>query len=194
MGILLGFAPFIVFALLTSVSVSLGLWLAFAAAFVITIRDFVESPTLRLLDAGSVTLFGLMALFTGFIEPSLTLQSVRLVVDASFLGMALVSLGLRRPVTVDYGHEHLPKDVWNTPAFLRANYILTGAWAAGFAVMTAADIASVFIAQVPLSLDIAVGLAALGLAIAFTVRYPVTLAQRNDGHKGAAAQRTAHKS
>ena len=77
MGILLGFAPFIVFALLSSVSVSLGLWLAFAAAFVITIRDFVESPTLRLLDAGGVVLLGLMALFTGFIDPSISLQVVR---------------------------------------------------------------------------------------------------------------------
>jgi len=194
MGILLGFAPFIVFALLTSVSVSLGLWLAFAAAFVITIRDFVESPTLRLLDAGSVTLFGFMALFTGFIAPSLTLQSVRLVVDAGFLGMALVSLGLRRPVTLDYGHEHLPKEIWSTPAFLRANYILTGAWAVAFTIMTATDMAGTVFAQIPLSLDIAVGFAALGLAIAFTVRYPATLAGRNGGRKAAAAQRTAHKS
>lgn len=175
MGILLGFAPFIVFALLTSVSVSLGLWLAFAAAFVITIRDFVESPTLRLLDAGSVALFGLLALFTGFIEPSLTLPSVHLMVDAGFLGMALVSLGLRRPLTLDYGHEHLPKEIWNTPAVRRSHYILTGAWAAAFAVMTAADLAGTWFSKLPISLDIAAGYAALGLAIVFTVRYPARL-------------------
>ena len=189
MGILLGFAPFIVFALLTSVSVSLGLWFAFAAAFVITIRDFVESPTLRLLDAGSVLLFGVLALFTGFIEPSLTLSFVRLLV-----GMALVSLALRRPVTRDYGHEHLPEEIWDTPAFLRTNYILTGAWALAFAVMTAADTAGIFFARIPLSLDIAVGFAALGLVIVFTVRYPAALAVRRGGRKGAAPQTTPHKS
>ena len=33
-----------------------------AAAFVVTIRDFVESPSLRLLDAGSFILFALLAL------------------------------------------------------------------------------------------------------------------------------------
>ena len=194
MGILLGFAPFIVFALLTSVSVSLGLWFAFAAAFVITIRDFVESPTLRLLDAGSVLLFGVLALFTGFIEPSLTLSFVRLLVDAGFLGMALISLALRRPVTRDYSHEHLPAEIRDTPAFLRTNYILTGAWALAFAIMTAADTAGVFFARIPLSLDIAVGFAALGLVIAFTVRFPAALAVRRSRREGAAGQTTPHKS
>lgn len=193
MGILIGFAPFIVFALLTSVSVSLGLWLAFAAAFVIAIRDFVESPTLRLLDAGSVTLFGLLALFTGFIEPSLMLQSVRLLVDAGFLGLALVSLGRRRPLTLDYGHDHLPKEIWDTPAFLRANYILTGGWTLAFALMTAADLAGTWFAEIPLSLDIAVGFAALGLVIVFTVRYPIRVALRSATDKGSTAAAPARK-
>ncbi|HUJ02423.1 MAG TPA: hypothetical protein VLW75_02210, partial [Rhizomicrobium sp.] len=81
MGILLGFAPFILFALATSVSMSLALWLAFAAAFVNTIRDFVASPTVRVLDAGSMALFGSLALYFGFVDPSLSIEAVRLIVD-----------------------------------------------------------------------------------------------------------------
>ena len=194
MGILLGFAPFIVFALLISVSVSLGLWLAFAAAFVITIRDFVESPTLRLLDAGSILLFGLMALFTGFIDPSASLESLRLIVDGGFLAVALISLVLRRPITSEYGHEHVPEAMWNTPAFMRANYILTGIWALAFAVMTAADAAVSYYEEIPLSLGIAIGFAALGLAIAFTVRYPAPLALRRGPTGPEATQPSARKS
>jgi hypothetical protein len=194
MGILLGFAPFIVFALLISVSVSLGLWLAFAAAFVITIRDFVESPTLRLLDAGSALLFGLMALFTGFIDPSASLESVRLIVDGGFLAVALVSLVLRRPLTADYGHEHMPEALWNTSAFMRANYILTAVWTLAFAIMTAADAAVTYYADIPLSLDIAIGFAALGLAIAFTVRYPASLALRRERTDAGATSSSARKS
>ena len=44
MTLLFGFAPFILFALLSRLSADLALWVAFAAAFVVTIRDFVESP------------------------------------------------------------------------------------------------------------------------------------------------------
>ena len=57
MNLVIGFAPFILFTLLSRLSADLALWVAFAAAFVVTIRDFVESPSLRLLDAGSFVLF-----------------------------------------------------------------------------------------------------------------------------------------
>ena len=62
MTLILGFAPFILFAMLSRLSADLALWAAFAAAFVVTIRDFVESPSLRLLDIGSLAVFGLLAL------------------------------------------------------------------------------------------------------------------------------------
>ncbi len=194
MAIVLGFAPFILFVLLSSVSVSLGLWLAFAAAFVITVRDFVESPTLRLLDAGSMFLFGLLALFTGFVEPSLSLEAVRLLVEAGFLILALLSMLRRRPLTLQYGHEHVPEKVWNTPAFVRANYVLTTAWAVAFAAMAAADAVATFDPKAQLSLDIAVGLAALALAIAFTVRYPTALAARSGLLDIPARSKPANKS
>jgi len=71
MNLVAGFAPFILFTILSRLSVDLALWVAFAAAFVITIRDFVESPSLRLLDAGSLTLFALLALGRGFLDPVL---------------------------------------------------------------------------------------------------------------------------
>lgn len=179
MGILIGFAPFIVFVLLSSVSVSLGLWLALAAAFVITVRDFVESPTLRLLDAGGMILFGALALFTGFVDPDLSLQAVRLVVEAGFLILALSSLALRRPLTLQYSHEHVPETMWTAPAFVRANYILTLAWTFAFVAMAAADAVTTFDPKAQMSLDIAVGLAALAMVIAFTVRYPTALAVRS---------------
>ena len=53
MTLLFGFAPFLLFAILSRLSADLALWLAFAASFVVTIRDFVESPSLRLLDGAS---------------------------------------------------------------------------------------------------------------------------------------------
>ena len=73
MTLILGFSPFILFAVLSRLSADLALWAAFAAAFVVTIRDFVESPSLRLLDIGNLTLFGVLALLRGFIAPGLSL-------------------------------------------------------------------------------------------------------------------------
>lgn len=172
MGILLGFSPFIVFSLLTSVSVSLALWAAFAAAFVITIRDFVQSPTLRVLDAGSMVLFGLLAVFAGFIAPGLSIQAMRLIVDSGLFTIAMTTIAIRDPFTLQYAKEQVPQEFWDTPLFLRTNYVISSVWAAAFAVMAAADATVTFNRALPLSLDVAAGLGAMGCAIIFTVRYP----------------------
>ena len=171
MGIMLGFAPYIVFALVSGVSISLGLWLAFAAAFVVTVRDFVESPTLRLLDAGSLLLFAGLALFTGFIDPALSIEAVRLVTDSAFLVMTVASLVRRRPMTLEYAHEAPAKSAASEPPALRMHYVLTLGWGLAFALMTAADTTILLHPAMPLSLDLAAGLALLGLATAFTLRY-----------------------
>lgn len=172
MGILLGFTPFILFSLLTGLSVSLALWVAFAAAFAIGIRDFLRAKTVRLLDAVCLALFALLALYTGFIQPSLAVQAVRMIADAGLLLLAIISLAMRNPFTLQYSRDDAPEELWSTPAFVRANYRLAAVWSVAFAVMTAADACATFNKRFALSLDVAVGLAALALAIVFTVRYP----------------------
>ena len=178
MGILMGFAPFILFALLTNISVSLALWVAFAAAFAIGIRDFAHTRILRVLDVGSTILFGLLALYAGFIQPSLSVQAVRLVVDCGLLLIAATSMTIRNPFTLQYAREQTPQEFWNTPVFIRTNYIITAVWTLAFLVTTAADATATFNKKFPLSLDIGVGLAALALAVIFTARYPVLVRAR----------------
>ena len=178
MGILLGFAPFILFALLTNVSDSLALWVAFAAAFAIGIRDFATTRILRVLDVGSTVLFGLLAIYAGFIQPSLSLQAVRLVIDCGLLLIAAGSMTIGNPFTLQYAREQTPPEFWHTPVFIRTNYIITAVWALSFLVTTAADAAATFNKRFPLSLDIGTGLAALALAVIFTARYPLHVRAR----------------
>ena len=172
MGILLGFTPFILFSLLTGLSVSLALWVAFAAAFAIGIRDFLHSKTVRLLDAVCLAMFALLAIYSGFIQPSLPVQAVRMIADMGFLLLAVISIAMRNPFTAQYARDDAPEELWNAPPFVRANYILAVVWSLAFAVMAAADAYATFNKKFPLSLDVPVGLGALGLAIVFTVRNP----------------------
>src|ERR1700728_269021 len=102
MNLVIGFAPFILFAILSRLSADLALWVAFAAAFVVTIRDFVESPSLRLLDAGSFVLFAALALGRGFLDPGLSLAMVRFIAALSLFALLGLPLALARPFSVDY--------------------------------------------------------------------------------------------
>jgi uncharacterized membrane protein HdeD (DUF308 family) len=136
-------------------------------------------------------LFGLLALYAGFIQPSLSLQAVRLVIDCGLLSIALVSMAIRNPFTLQYAREQTPQEFWDTPVFVRTNYIITMVWALSFLVTTAADATATFNKKFPLSLDIGIGLAALALAVVFTARYPVYVRAHVQRSVAEAARRTA---
>jgi hypothetical protein len=172
MGILLGFTPFIVFALLTGLSVSLAIWVAFAISFALAIRDFASTKTIRVLDGGGMILFGALALIAGFIAPSLSMQALRFIIDTGLLLIAVASLVIRNPFTLQYAREQAAPELWNDAAFIRANYVITAVWALAFAAMAAADAVATFTKHFPLPLDIAAGLGVLAIAILFTARYP----------------------
>ena len=172
MNLILGFAPFIFFSILTRLSLNIALWLAFAAAFAISIRDFVETQALKLLDTGSLALFGLMALYTGFIQQDLNFGAVRLIVDLGLLLLIAGSLIKRKPFSLQYARETAPQDLWMDPQFLRTNYVVTAIWGLAFIIMTTADGIAAFDSSFPVIVSVAASLVSLAGALAFTLRYP----------------------
>lgn len=162
---ILGFLPFVIFTLLANLSQDLALWAAFAAAFALALRDFAQYRVLRPLDTGSLAIFGAVALFAGFVKPDLSVAMTRLVVDLAFCALALLSLFLRRPLTLaDANSAAVERNVQ-----LR-HYGLTWFWAAVFLLMAAADGFADSHKYLPQSLDGAVGLALLLLGFAVSAR------------------------
>lgn len=169
MNLVLGFGPFVLFALLSRLSADLALWIAFAASFVITIRDFIERPQLRLLDGVGLALFGGLALWRGFFDPGLALAALRTIVDLGFTFTIAVSLAGAKPFSLQYAD----KAGWSNAAFLRVNYLISLVWLAAFAAMALADAAVTFTGS-PLYVGIGVSVIALAGAIIFTLRYPAS--------------------
>lgn len=190
LAMILGFVPVIVFTLLMNISQDLAIWAAFAAAFAIAIRDFLHEKLLRFLDAGTTVLFGLLALYAGFVQPGLNVAMTRLIVDAGLLVFTLVSIVLRNPLTLEYAREQVPREQWRTRRFLLTNYGLTGFWAAAFGCMVAADALANFHKDLPPAFDAIVSLVVLMVAAGFTARYPAHLRRRQaliaDAHETAA--------
>ena len=170
MNLVLGFGPFILFALLSRLSADLALWTAFAAAFVVTIGDFIERPALRLLDGVSLILFAGLALWRGFLDPGLTLAALRTIVDLGLTAAILFSLLRKKPFSLQYAG----KNGWNDAEFLRVNYLISLVWLAAFAAMALADAAVTFAGQ-PLYIGIGVSVAAFALSILVTLRYPASV-------------------
>jgi len=170
MNLLVGFGPFIIFALLSRLSPDLALWAAFATAFVVTIRDFIERPVLRLLDSVSLLLFGALALWRGFLDQGLTLAALRVIVDLGLTAAILISLLRRQPFTLQYAG----RDGWSESDFMRVNFVISLVWLAAFCAMVLAD-ALVTFANQPPYLGIGVSIAAFALSILATFRYPASV-------------------
>ena len=172
MGILLGFVPFVVFAILAHAGSSLlGLAAATVTSAGLRFHDHSRGRTPKLLEVGTLVLFaGLTAeVATGDV---LSATAVWVAVDAGLLAIAFVSLALRRPFTLQYAREQVAPELRNTPAFLRVNIIITSVWAAAFLVMTAAEAALVLRPRLSGALVFAIVTAALAGAIWFTCWYP----------------------
>jgi hypothetical protein len=181
MNLVIGFAPFILFSVFSRLSADLALWLAFAAAFVVTIRDFVESPSLRLLDAGSFALFALLALVRGFLDPNLSLVTVRFIAEAFLFLLLGLPLLWKKPFSIEYARLDPREAGWPPHLFLKVNYLVSGAWITAFLAMAVADGAVAFDPELPLYASIAISMVALALAVTFTLRYPALAAKRLNG-------------
>jgi hypothetical protein len=177
MNLVIGFAPFLLFAVLSRLSADLALWVAFAAAFVVTIRDFMESPSLRLLDAGGFVLFALLALGRGFLDPALSLATVRFIAEAALFMLLAIPLALKRPFSAEYARLDPREAGWPPALFLKVNYLVSGTWTAAFLAMAASDGMVAFDARLPLWPSMAVSVTALAAAVTFTLRYPALAAK-----------------
>ncbi|HLH49804.1 MAG TPA: hypothetical protein VKV96_10720 [Roseiarcus sp.] len=169
MQIVLGFAPFIAFALLTRfVGVEGSLWIAAAIAAGLAIRNRFAGRSIKILEAGTIALFGLLALHAALTQSAWSLPLVRVVVDSGLLAIVLLSIAIGAPFTVQYAREQVPPEIQASPVFLRVNKVISAVWALAFAIGLIADLAMEYAPGAPLWLDIAVIVAALAGAARFT--------------------------
>jgi hypothetical protein len=180
MGIFLAFAPFIAFAVVdTFVGSAPALICGALIAGGLLARDWLmlgKSP--KILEIGAVILFALLALFVLTGQGQWSVMGVRLRVDAGLLFIALASIAIRRPFTLQYAREQTPQETWDHPIFIRTNYIITFVWTLAFVVMVAADALMFYRPDVPTYIGIIATIVALVGALRFTAWYPQRLRAR----------------
>jgi hypothetical protein len=174
MGILLAFAPFIVFAFLSRLlGGTEGLVAGAAVSAAPLLRDWLTpGRTPKLLEIGTMILFGALTVYALLGGAAGSIFGVRLAVDSGLLLIVLVSLAIGRPFTLQYAREQVARELWDQPAFIRTNIVITAVWALAFVVLVLADLTLVYHPDVPPRVGIIVTVLALVGAIKFTGWYP----------------------
>ena len=174
MGILLEFAPFIMFAVCDRiVGPNIGLIAAALVAAALIIRDLVTPGRhLKLLAIGTFVLFAGLAAYALLGHVQWSLYGVRLWVDAGLLIVVLLTMVIGRPFTLQYARDQVDPALWTSPLFIRTNYVITGAWAVAFLILALADWVLLRGFGIPKVFGIAVIIGVLYAVFKFTSWYP----------------------
>ena len=107
MGMLLAFAPFLVFAVLDrSLGPAGALAAGAAVAGALVLRDLVRpGGRTKILEVGTFLLFGDLALYSFASGATWSVIGARLVVDAGLLLIVVASLAMGRPFTLQSASE-----------------------------------------------------------------------------------------
>ncbi len=189
MAIFLILAPYGVFAfLMLATSATVSLFASAATCIVAIAIDLVRGRSIKILAAGSAILFAGLGFVLILVHPSPSSSAVKLAVDTGIFLISLGSILVRRPFTLQYAIEAVPAETAAMPGFLRANYMITGAWTAATLLMMAGNVAMLYVQGLPFWSGLAIAFAARNSALYFTRWYPD---YRRIKLEGAAAPKTS---
>jgi hypothetical protein len=178
MGILLGMAPFIGFAVMTHFAPpASSLWVAAVVSGLLIVKEVLHHRSVKVLEAGTFVLFGTLGTVAAIAPVHWDTAIVRSMIDAGLLCIMLLSLVLRRPFTLQYAREQVPSAVAQLPLFVRTNYIITAVWTVAMTIVVVADLALHSLTSLPVWLGTVVISASLTGALGFTTWYPKRLRQ-----------------
>ncbi len=135
---LVGLSPWILYAIVEGKGrLELSAGLALGLAVVIVSANWLLGSSPKLLEFSDVTYFAGLAVLVAFASSGtrawLELWSGE-VANVALVVIALGSILVRSPFTLQYAREDTPKEYWQTPEFLRVNYLISWVWVAAFAI------------------------------------------------------------
>lgn len=183
-----GIAPWILFSVLSSpgrfeVAVSTALGLALLTLWL----SHRRGQGVYALDVIGVLFFAVLAV-VGLIADGGTIDTLELwageLTNMVLVVFVVATILVRRPFTLAYAKKDAPEEYWNTPLFLKVNYVISGVWAAAFAFNAVVGFIGDAVLKDPDNFWTAwvLQLAATFFAINFTEYYP----DRATGDKPAA--------
>jgi hypothetical protein len=166
-------APFGAFTVLMMVAPpAVALFAAAALALAVIGYDLYRGASVKILMTASTILFGALGAYDILSHGNWSTVAVRVAVDGGVLAIALVSLAVRMPFTLQYAREKVDVETRQLPGFVRANYVITWFWTAALVLMLVADIVAVYAPGTPLWVGIAIAFAARNGAMYFSKWYP----------------------
>jgi len=173
MTLFLILAPYGVFAsLMLMSSALLSVITAAVVCLAVIVLDAARGRSLKILGAGSAVLFAGIGLYLLLVNPALAGSEVKFAVDTGIFIISAGSMLIRHPFSLQYALESVHPETAAMPGFVRANYMITGAWTAAALLMMLSNLALLYVPGLPIWTSLVIAFAARNSAIYFTRWYP----------------------
>jgi len=173
MTLFLILAPYGVFAsLMLMSSALLSVITAAVVCLAVIVLDAARGRSLKILGAGSAVLFAGIGLYLLLVNPALAASEVKFAVDTGIFIISAGSMLIRHPFSLQYALESVHPETAAMPGFVRANYMITGAWTAAALLMMLSNLALLYVPGLPIWTSLVIAFAARNSAIYFTRWYP----------------------
>ncbi|AFM16937.1 hypothetical protein Mycch_2154 [Mycolicibacterium chubuense NBB4] len=137
MGILFGFAPWIVYWILVgNVPFSAAVLVAFVVAVATFVVARIKGSPGRTLEIGAVATFLILGVLTLTVSQTFLEQWMQPLSNAGIFLVALTSALVGRPFVREFAEAGQPKEVIESDVFARITSVLTWIWIAAFGGMT----------------------------------------------------------
>lgn len=126
--LLLAFSPWLAFWLISGGHSMTRLRLGICvAAVLVAVMGFTKLHRGVILWAG-VIFFAFAMVSVVWLQELWIIHRLGILASGTLFMATLLSVLLGRPFTESYAREHVPRELWDSPAFIRSCYIVTGAW------------------------------------------------------------------
>jgi len=133
-GILLGFLPLIVYGVLAGSSAESVVFALGAATVVTVLVGLSDLRKGRILSWATLVMFGSLLVAVGVLGLSGILPFMGILIYAALAAVTFGSILAKTPFTLQYAREMVDRTLWENPAFIRVNVLMTGFWGGIFAI------------------------------------------------------------
>jgi hypothetical protein len=166
-------APYGAFAMLMlTSSATVSLFAAAAICLLAVFYDLMRGRSIKMLALGSAFIFLALGGYLTLAPGALSDSAVKLAVNTGVLAIAVVSLAIGRPFTLQYAREMADPETVRMPAFRAINYVITWVWALAILLMMLANVMVLVVPGLPLWSGLAIAFIARNIAIYFSRWYP----------------------
>lgn len=142
--LLLAFSPWIAFWIISAGHSMLSLKIGICVAtLLVIVMGLTRLHRGAILWAG-VIFFPFALVSVAWLQDKWVIHHLGVLASGTLFVTTVVSILSGHPFTEDYAREHVPREMWDSPVFIRSCYVLTSFWGAIFLANTLVNLAKLY--------------------------------------------------